>query len=150
MPLVVPYTNATGVGNPYSAGNVTIQTGTLDGAGNLWFISNGVSATGTETSTSGGFSGTATFSTWLGAISPTGGIVTPYNVSTPTYGDQYTGFGVNASTNVSGQGVYTAGLVGTEIGVLGIDSSGNIWVLDEESSRVIKVSGLATANTVNY
>lgn len=150
MPLVVPYTNATGVGNPYSAGNVTIQTGTLDGAGNLWFISNGVSATGTETSTSGGFNGTATFSTWLGAISPTGGIVTPYNVSTPTYGDQYTGFGVNASTTVSGQGVYTAGLVGTEIGVLGIDSSGNIWVLDEESSRVIKVSGLATANTVNY
>jgi hypothetical protein len=71
-------------------------------------------------------------------------------VSTPTSGDQATGFGVNASANVAGQGVYTAGQVGTEIGVLGIDSSGDIWVLDEESFRVIKISGLATANTVNY
>jgi len=153
MPLVVPFSNATGVGNPYTAGSVTIQTGTLDGAGNLWFISNGVAATGTETGTGAGgtyFNGTATFSTWLGAINPTGGIVTPYNTSTPTYGAQATGFGVNASSNISGLGVYTGGLFGSETGVLGIDSSGNIWVLDEESFRVIKISGLATANTSNY
>jgi hypothetical protein len=150
MPLVLPYSTSTGVGNPYSAGSVTIQTGTLDGAGNLWFISNGVAATGTETSTSGAFNGTAAFSTWLGAVNPTGGIVTPYSTSTPTYGAQATGFGVNASANVSGLGVYTGGLFGSETGVLGIDSSGNIWVLDEESFRVIKISGLATANTSNY
>ncbi len=150
MPLVLPFSIATGVGNPYSSGSVTIQTGTLDGAGNLWFISNGVAASGTETSTSGAFNGTATFSTWLGAIGPSGAIQTPYNGTTLTYGDQATGFGVNASASLSGQGVYTAGLVGTETGVLGIDSSGNIWVLDEESFRVIKISGLATANTVNY
>ena len=92
----------------------------------------------------------STFSTWLGAISPSGAIQTPYNATTSTYGDQATGFGVNASANVSGLGVYTAGLVGTETGVLGIDSSGNICVLDEESFRVIKISGLATANTVKY
>jgi hypothetical protein len=34
--------------------------------------------------------------------------------------------------------------------VLGIDNSGNIWITDTYSRRVIKVQNLAAPNSINY
>jgi len=153
MPVIVPYSNVTGVGNPYTGGYLTINQGALDGGGNLWFLTAGVAASGTETSSSGasvGFDGTATFSTYLAEVTSSGTLGTAYNVGTQTYGLQPSGVGANGSANVNGQGVYTAGLTNVGASVLGVDSSGNIWLFDDLSFRLIKVSGLATANTVNY
>jgi hypothetical protein len=151
MPVIVPYSNSTGVGNPYSAGYLTIGAGALDGAGNFWFVTTGTAATGTETGTGGAFNGTATFSAYLSEVKSNGSLGTSYNMGSGVYGDQPSGMGANGSATVNGQGVYTAGQVNVGlVGVLGIDSSGNIWVLDDVSLRVIKISGLATANTMNY
>jgi len=153
MPVIVPYSNSTGVGNPYTGGYLTIEQGALDGGGNFWFVTTGVAATGTETSTSGGsdgFNGAATFSSYLSEVTSSGTLGTSYNMGTQTYGLQPSGMGPNATANVSGQGLYTAGLANVGVSILGIDSSGNIWVLDDLSFRAIKIPGLATANTVNY
>jgi hypothetical protein len=148
LPVIVPYTNSTGVGNPYSAGALIIQNGALDGAGNFWFLTNGVAATGTETNTNGAFTGTATYNTYLSEINSSGTLKTSYNASSQVFGLTESGVGlIGTGTTVNNASVYTQGISAT---VLGVDSSGNIWALDENSFRVIKISGLATANAVNY
>jgi hypothetical protein len=148
LPVIAPYTNSTGVGNPYSTGALLIQNGVLDGAGNFWFLTNGVAATGTETNTTGTFTGTATYNTYLSEINSSGALVTSYNASSQVFGLTEPGMGLSGTgTSVNNASVYTQGTSAT---ILGIDSSGDILVLDNQSFRVIKISGLATANTMNY
>lgn len=134
-------------GNPVSLNGLLINSAALDGAGNLWFTTGGSFATGTATSIST-FNGTVNFSSWLGEISPTGVVLSPFNAGTGTYGYQPTGLGMNVSANVTGQtAFFTANPSAT---VLGIDNAGNIWATDTYTRQVLKISGLATANTVNY
>jgi hypothetical protein len=84
----------------------------------------------------------------LSEINSSGTLVTSYNAGSQVFGLTESGVGLSGtSTSVNNASVNTQG---TSASILGIDSSGNILVLDEESFRVIKVSGLATANTVNY
>jgi hypothetical protein len=148
LPVIAPYTNSTGVGNPYSTGALLIQDGVLDGAGNFWFLTNGVAATGTENNANGAFTGTATYNTYLSEINASGTLVTSYNAGSQVFGSTETGVGLSGTgTSVNNASVYTQG---ASASILGIDSSGNILVLDEESFRLIKIPGLATANTVNY
>jgi len=148
MPVIQPYTNSnTTQGQPYSAGSLILINAVLDGAGNLWFTTGGVAQSGTVGSSSTQFTGTATFSSWLGEISPTGTVLSPFNPAMGIYGYQPTGFGVNATASVNNAAVATADAT---VALLGVDSSGNIWALDEETNRILKISGMATANTSNY
>ena len=135
-------------GNPVSLNGLLIDSAALDGAGNLWFITSGSFATGTATSITT-FNGTVNFSSWLGEISPSGAVLSPFNAGANTYGYQPTGLGMNVSANVTGQiAVFSPN---SSMGLLGIDNAGNIWALDfTYARRVLKISGLATANTVNY
>ena len=55
---------------------------------------------------------------------------------------------MNASTNVTGETAIVG--EGGGIGLLGVDNGGNIWAIDDYTRRLVKISGLATANTVNY
>jgi hypothetical protein len=135
-------------GNPVSLNGLLIDSAALDGAGNLWFITSGSFATGTATSITT-FNGTVNFSSWLGEISPSGAVLSPFNAGANTYGYQPTGLGMNVSANVTEQiAVFSPN---SSMGLLGIDNAGNIWALDfTYARRVLKISGLATANTVNY
>ena len=148
LPVVPGYgTTSTTPGSPYSAGSLLIQNAVLDGGGNLWFVTAGITETGVVGSTSGTFTGTAAFSSYLGEISSTGNVLTPFNASTQTYGLQPTGFGANATVTAT-----NASTVSNEASVelLGVDRFGNIWALDTQSFRILKITGLAVANTVNY
>jgi hypothetical protein len=148
MPFVAEYaSSSTTPGAPYSAGSVLITSAVLDGAGNLWFTLGGVAATGTVGSTAGTFNGTVTYSTWLGEISPTGSLLTPLNTATPTYGLQPAGLGANVTATSAGDSLVNSG---ASAELFGVDSSGNIWALDSQTEKVLKIGGLATANTVNY
>jgi hypothetical protein len=40
--------------------------------------------------------------------------------------------------------------VSASAALLGVDSSGNIWAEDIQTNKLLKISGLATANTMNY
>jgi hypothetical protein len=149
MPFIEPYATSASAsaGTPYSAGSVLLTSAVLDGAGNLWFTLGGIAATGTVGQTSGTFNGTATYSTWLAELSPSGALLTPLNTATPTYGLQPTGMGANVTVTAT-----EATLVNDSetVALFGVDNSGNIWALDGDTDRVFKISGLATANTVNY
>jgi hypothetical protein len=135
-------------GNPVSLNGLTISSAALDGAGNLWFVTSGSFASGTATSITS-YSGTISFSTWLAELSPTGAVLSPFNTGTGTYGYQPTGVGMNASANVTGQFATFASNFG--VGLFGIDNAGNIWAVDQLfTRRIIKISGLATPNTLNY
>jgi hypothetical protein len=85
----------------------------------------------------------------LGEISPSGAVLSPFNAGANTYGYQPTGLGMNVSANVTGQiAVFSPN---SSMGLLGIDNAGNIWAIDATyTRRVLKISGLATANTLNY
>jgi hypothetical protein len=96
---------------------------------------------------SGTFNGTVTYSTWLGELSPSGTLLSPLNTTTPTYGYQPAGLGANVTVTSAGGSVLTES---ASAELLGVDSSGNIWAIDEDTGKVLKISGLATANTVNY
>ena len=134
-------------GNPVSLSSLLINSAVLDGAGNLWLATGGSFATGTATGLTT-FNGTVNFSAWLVEISPSGAVLSPYSAGTSTYGYQPTGLGMNASANVTGQ---TAILVADpNTSLLGVDNGGNIWAIDTYTRRLVKISGLATANTVNY
>jgi hypothetical protein len=124
-----------------------IASGVLDGAGNAWFFTGGVAESGVVGSTPGTFTGTVAFSTYMGELSPSGAVLTPFNPSTQSYGLQPTGVGVNATATSTNT---TVAPLAVTVGALGIDVFGNIWVEDVLSNRIIKISGLATANTVNY
>ncbi len=134
-------------GNPVSLNGLLIDSAALDGAGNLWFTTSGSFATGTATSITT-FNGTINFSTWLGEISPSGAVLSPFNAGASTYGYQRPGLGANVSANVTGQTAFFSDTSNTSL--LGIDNAGNIWALDSLTRRLIKIPGLATANTVNY
>jgi hypothetical protein len=89
-----------------------------------------------------------THSAWLGEISPTGAILSPFNPGAGVYGYQPAGLGMNVSANVaSGTSVVTNDV---SLSLAGVDSSGNIWATDTYTRRVLKISGMATANTTNY
>lgn len=134
-------------GNPVSLKGLTINSAALDGAGNLWLATGGSFASGTATGLTT-FNGTVNFSGWLVEISPSGAILSPYNAGSGIYGYQPTGVGMNGAANVTAE---IAGVSSNpNISLLGVDNSGNLWVIDQYTRRVVKVSGLATANTVNY
>ena len=148
LPVIPVYTNTnTTQGQPYTAGSLVIISSVLDGAGNLWFSTGGVAVNGTVGTSSSLVTGTVTYSTWLGEISPTGKVLSPFNPTSGVYGYQPVGFGVNASATVNNASVTTASATAS---LLGVDVNGNIWALDLETSRVLKITGMATANTVNY
>jgi hypothetical protein len=84
----------------------------------------------------------------LGELSPSGTVLSPFNTGTGIYGYQPTGLGMNVSANVTGQTAIFSD--NASAGLFGIDNSGNIWVSDIYARRLFKVSGLATANAVNY
>ena len=148
MPFIANYAStSTTPGDPYSAGSLLITSAVLDGAGNLWFITNGVAATGTVGTVAGTFNGTVTYSTWLGELSPSGALLTPFNAGTSTYGLQPAGLGANVTATSTGGSISNESV---SVSLLGVDRSGNIWALDSQTNRLLKISGLATANTVNY
>ena len=148
MPFIVGYAStSTTPGAPYSAGSLLLTSAVLDGAGNLWFSTGGVAATGTVGSVAGTFNGTVTYSTYLGEISPNGTLLTPLNAASSIYGLQPSGFGANVTATSNGGSILG---VAASAELLGVDSSGNIWALDSGTNKALKISGLATANTVNY
>jgi hypothetical protein len=152
LPVLPEYASTTTtVGSPFSGGAIVITSAVLDGGGNLWFVTGGVAETGVVASSSGSsvstFTGTAKYSSYLGEISSSGALLTTYNASTQTYGLQPTGFGANGTASATNTSVVPE--TGS-VGLLGVDAFGNIWALDEESSRLLKITGLATANTLNY
>jgi hypothetical protein len=110
-------------------------------------MTSGVAATGVVGTTPGTFSGTAKFSTYLNGISPSGTLLTTYNPATNAYGMQPTGVGANATATATNAGLSA---FTTTAGVLGVDVNGNLWVEDILSNRAIKLTSVATANTVNY
>ncbi len=145
---VIPLTSPTGAaGSSFTGGSLLISSGVLDGAGNFWYMTSGAAATGVVGTTPGTFSGTAKFSTYLNGISPSGALLTTYNPGTNAYGMQPTGVGANATATATNAGL--SGFSNTA-GVLGVDVNGNLWVEDVLSNRAIKLTGVATANTVNY
>ncbi len=148
LPVLPKYGSPTTTpGAAYSGGSLLIGNSALDGAGNLWFVTGGVSATGVVGSGAGKFTGTATYASYLGEISAAGALVTPYNASNQTYGLQPAGFGANVTAAANNVSVPASG---PSVDLLGIDPFGNIWAVDAESYRIIKITGLAVANTVNY
>ena len=148
IPIIVPYAStSTTPGDPYSAGSLLGTSAVLDGAGNLWFTTGGVAASGTVGSTAGTFNGTVTYSTYLGEISPSGVLLSPFDPSTSTYGYQPAGLGTNVTASSTGGSIATES---PSVSLLGVDSSGNIWALDNQTNKLLKISGMATANTVNY
>ncbi len=148
MPFIGEYAStSTTPGDPYSAGSLLITSAALDGAGNLWFITNGVAATGTVGSAAGTFNGTVSYSSYLGELSPSGALLTPFNATTGTYGLQPAGLGTNATATSTGGSILNQA---ESVSLLGVDRSGNIWALDSQTNKLLKISGLATANTVNY
>ncbi|MDP9051668.1 MAG: hypothetical protein M3O31_13260 [Acidobacteriota bacterium] len=134
-------------GNPVSLSGLTIDSATLDGAGNLWFATGGVSANGTAASATT-ISGTVKYTAWVGEISPSGTVLSPFNAGAGIYGYQPAGAGMNVSANLSNSSVFTSNEF--SLGVVGVDNAGNLWLSDTYTRRIIKVTGLATANTVNY
>jgi hypothetical protein len=148
MPFIEEYAStSTTPGSPYSAGSLWLTSGVLDGAGNLWFTSSGTAATGTVGSAPATFNGTVTYSTWLGEFSPSGTLLTPFNATTSTYGLQPSGLGANVTATSTGGSITPAS---ASAALLGVDPSGNIWAEDIQTNKILKISGLATANTVNY
>ena len=148
MPLIPEYsTTSTTPGDPYSAGGLLLTSGVLDGAGNLWFTTGGVAATGTVGSATNTFNGTVTYSSWLGELSPSGVLLSPFNASTSTYGYQPSGLGANVTATSTGGSIINAS---ASTALLGVDNSGNIWAEDIQTNKLLKISGMATANTVNY
>jgi len=148
MPFIGEYAStSTTPGDPYSAGSLLLTSAVLDGGGNLWFTTEGVAATGTVGAAAGTFNGTVKYSTFLGEISPSGTLLTPLNAATSTYGLQPTGLGSNVTATSTGGSIFNQS---SSVGLLGVDPSGNIWAVDSPSNKVLKISGLATANTVNY
>ncbi len=134
-------------GNPVSLSALLINSAALDGGGNLWLSTGGSFATGTATGLTT-FNGTVNYSAWLVEISPSGALLSPYNAGGSVYGYQPAGLGMNASANVTGETAIVAASPYTSL--LGVDSGGNIWATDTLTRRVLKISGLATANSVNY
>ena len=148
LPVLPKYSSSTSTpGNPFSAGDLIIDSAALDGNGNLWFVTGGITATGVVGSSTGTFTGTASYSSYLGEISPSGALLTSYNASTQNYGLQPTGFGTSVTATATNSRVP---LTGPSVSLLGVDAFGNIWAVDEESYRILKITGLAAANTVNY
>ncbi len=148
LPVLPVYGDATvAAGSPFTGGSLLLTNAALDGQGNLWFVTGGVTETGVVGTSSGTFTGTATYASYLGEISPTGALLTPYNPGTKTYGLQPAGFGPTASASATNTSVSGGG---ASVGLLGIDRFGNIWALDQETYRLLKITGLAAANTVNY
>jgi hypothetical protein len=148
LPVLQAYgSTLTTPGAAYSAGSILISNAVLDGAGNLWFVTGGVAAKGVVGSAANTFTGTVNYQAYLGEISSSGALLTPYNASTQTYGLQPAGFGVNATASVTNGSVYPGG---NSVALLGVDRFGNIWATDYVSNKLLKITGLAAANTVNY
>jgi hypothetical protein len=145
--IVPPAFSLFTTGSPVSLNGLQINSAALDGAGNLWFTTDGSFATGTATSATT-FNGTVNHSAWLAEISPSGAILSPFNPGAGIYGYQPAGLGMNVSANVTGG---TAVFFNnSSLTIDGVDNAGNILATDTYTRKVIKISGLATANTVNY
>lgn len=148
LPVIAPYTTSSTAapGSPYSAGSLLLGNAVLDGGGNLWYVTGGVAATGTVAG-SGTFNGSVTYSTYLNEISPTGALLTTYNAGSGTYGLQPAGLGTNGTARGSNISVGNSSITAS---LLGVDNSGNIWAYDSLTNKVLKITGLAAANSVNY
>ena len=148
LPLIPTYgSTSTTPGSPYSAGSLLISSLALDGAGNAWFTTGGVAATGVVGSTAGSFTGTIKYASYLGEISSSGVLLTPYNAGSGIYGLQPAGLGTNATATATETSVSSGSFSSS---LLGVDSVGNIWAFDLQTNKLLKITGLATANTVNY
>ena len=148
LPLIPTYgSTSTTPGSPYSAGSLLISSLALDGAGNAWFTTGGVAATGVVGSTAGTFTGTIKYASYLGEISSSGVLLTPYNAGSGIYGLQPAGLGTNATATATETSVSSGSFSSS---LLGVDSVGNIWAFDLQTNKLLKITGLATANTVNY
>ena len=134
-------------GDPFSASSLLIANAALDGAGNLWFASNGITQTGVVGDYDNTFTGNATYASYLGEITAAGTLGTPYNTTTNTYGLQPVGFGTNV-TAAATDGNSTP--ISESVAILGIDVAGNIWAVDSQSYKLLKITGMATPNTKNY
>ena len=153
LPVITPFGPpiTASPGSAYVGGSMVISSAVLDGAGNFWYLTNESSENGVVGATPGTFSGTATFSTYLNGISPTGALLTTYNSATKVYGLQPPGLGVNATVNTSNATVNASTFaLFFDQGLLGVDANANLWAEDLLSNRVIKITGVATANAVNY
>jgi hypothetical protein len=146
--IVPPAFSLFTTGNSVSLNGLEINSATLDGAGNLWFTTNGVFATGTATSSTT-FNGAVSNSAWLGEISPSGVILSPFNPGAGIYGYRPAGLGMNVSASVTG-GTSAVTTNDPSMSIVGVDNAGNIWATDTYTRRVIKITGMATPNTVNY
>ena len=148
MPTIPEYqSTATTPGSAYSAGSLLMIGGVLDGAGNFWFTTGGATVSGVVGSSPGTFTGNITYATYLGEITANGTVATPFNAATNTYGLQPSGLGTNATATGTNASVSPSGVSAV---LLGVDLFGNIWAEDVQNSKVFKITGLATANTVNY
>jgi hypothetical protein len=145
-PTIAPGNSTFTTGNPVSVKTVEIHSQALDGAGNLWFTTDEVFATGTATSVVT-FNGTVSYSSWLGEISPSGTVLSLFNAGTNTYGNQPAGLGMDVSASVTGG---TVPITQPSVSIVGVDNAGNIWASDTYTRRIIKITGMATANTINY
>ena len=149
--LPVAQQNSTGSaspGTPFSGASILINDAVLDGGGNYWFVTSRTTESGVVGSSTDTFTGTAAFSSYLGELSPTGVLQTPYDPANGVYGLQPDGFGPRVgSTTTSNVSVYSAV---SGVRLLGVDSLGNIWAYDTESNKLLRISGLAVPNTVNY
>lgn|GEM_PF-3349856 len=149
MPALPVYrSTSTTPGAPYSAGSALAVSGVLDGDGNYFFISAATAATGVVGSSPGTFTGTATYSTYLGEISNAGAVVTPFDAASKQYGLQPPGLGLNGTVSSTNGGLSPFG--NNSAALLGVDKFGNLWGVDLFNNRIFKITGLATANTVNY
>ena len=137
-------------GTQYKSGSLLINSATLDGAGNLWFVGGLVSANGVVGTAAGTFTGTVAYSSYLSEVSPSGTLLTPYTKGTGPYGLQPAGFGPTVNATGTNASVYTGSGGGGSVFLLGVDRFGNIWAADNENNRLMKITGLAVANTVNY
>jgi hypothetical protein len=147
FPAIAPPTNPMfTTGSPVTVNSLQVNSEVLDGAGNLWFYTDGVFATGTATGAYT-YSGTVNYSSWLGEVNASGSVLSPFNAGTNTYGYQPAGLGMNVSASETGSTFVTDQ---PSAGLLGVDNAGNIWATDTYTRRIIKISGLATANSVNY
>ena len=148
LPVIPKYSSATTTpGAAFTAGDLVIESAALDGAGNLWFVTGGLTANGVVGSSAGTFTGSASYASYLGEISPSGILMTPYNAAQQSYGLQPTGFGAQATAAATETKVPIAG---PSVSLLGIDNSGNIWAVDSQSYKILKITSLASPNSVNY
>jgi hypothetical protein len=144
LPVFIQATLPT-TGLTRTAGVVAIESGALDGAGNLWFTTSGELTTGfypTVNATTATSASTTSVG-GLNEIGASGNLITPFNASASVFGLQPVSTFVQSFTVLNGGNpltvnVYSQGSGGQN---LAIDAYGNIW--STFGTFLIKTPGLA-------